>query len=367
MRGDKHKILIIEYKMMFVFGDEKMIITAVRLKTIARFSIAFLLIISVILISLNSSRSDIYASSSSGSYIKWVDFNVPYSLMSKAMNLDINSQNSPVKLDWIELMAYCSAKCGGNYKSYKSKYLTDLVNRLNSGEKIGDITEKMKYYSYYYEAYSAIFAQFVGEYKIQVKSGNNGEMVWETKYGLKAFSPIAKGYGFTHYDDFLNKRSYGYTRKHFGNDLMGSIGTPIIAVESGTVEALGWNMYGGWRIGIRSFDKKRYYYYAHMRKDHPYNYSLYVGKVVKAGDAIGYLGMTGYSTKENVNNVKKPHLHFGMQLIFDESQKEGVNQIWVDVYNIIGLLQKNRSSVVKNTETKDYNRIYDIEDPSIPK
>ena len=44
---------------------------------------------------------------------------------------------------------------------------------------------------------------------------------------------------------------------------MGSIGTPIIAVESGTIEHLGWNQYGGWRIGIRSNDKKRYYYYAH--------------------------------------------------------------------------------------------------------
>ena len=43
-----------------------------------------------------------------------------------------------------------------------------------------------------------------------------------------------------------------------GYDLMGSIGTPIIAVESGTVEHLGWNQYGGWRIGIRSFDRKRF-------------------------------------------------------------------------------------------------------------
>ena len=51
---------------------------------------------------------------------------------------------------------------------------------------------------------------------------------------------------------------------------MGSIGTPIIAVESGIIEQLGWNQYGGWRIGIRSFDGKRYYYYAHLRKDHPY-------------------------------------------------------------------------------------------------
>ncbi len=33
-------------------------------------------------------------------------------------------------------------------------------------------------------------------------------------------------------------------------------------------------------------------------------------KVVKAGDVIGYLGMTGYSTKENVNNINIPHFTF---------------------------------------------------------
>ena len=81
------------------------------------------------------------------------------------------------------------------------------------------------------------------------------------------------------------------------------------------------------------------------------------GKVVKAGDVIGYLGMTGYSAKENVNNINVPHLHFGMQLIFDESQKEGVNQIWIDVYQIINFLKKNKSEVYQ-----DYKRVYDIID-----
>ncbi len=56
---------------------------------------------------------------------------------------------------------------------------------------------------------------------------------------------------------------------------MGSIGTPVIAVEGGVVEALGWNQYGGWRIGIRSFDGQRYYYYAHLRRDHPFHTSLW--------------------------------------------------------------------------------------------
>ena len=61
---------------------------------------------------------------------------------------------------------------------------------------------------------------------------------------------------------------------------MGSTGTPVIAVESGVVESLGWNQYGGWRIGIRSFDKKRYYYYAHLMEDTPYAAGL------KEGDSV---------------------------------------------------------------------------------
>ena len=50
-------------------------------------------------------------------------------------------------------------------------------------------------------------------------------------------------------------RSYGFKRQHLGHDMMGQVGTPVIAVESGYVEAIGWNQYGGWRLGIRSFDK----------------------------------------------------------------------------------------------------------------
>ena len=82
---------------------------------------------------------------------------------------------------------------------------------------------------------------------------------------------------------------------------------------------------------------------------------------VKAGDVIGYLGMTGYSTKENVNNINVPHLHFGMQLIFDESQVDSPNEIWIDVYHIIEFLQKNRSEVyMSNKDTKDYERKFDF-------
>lgn len=301
-------------------------------------------------------------------YIKWVDFTPTASVLEKLTKLDIESyeKEADLQYDWIELLAYLASLYGGNFKSYREKDLEDLLSKLQSGQTMEELTKDKKNYSYYLEAYQAVLSGFIGNYAIETVQ-ENGEKCFEEKYGLKAFLPIAKNYSFSHYDDFGNARSYGFNRRHLGNDLMGSIGTPIIAVESGIVEATGWNQYGGWRIGIRSFDKKRYYYYAHLRKDHPFAQDIEEGKIVKAGDVIGYLGMTGYSTKENVNNINVPHLHFGMQLIFDESQKEGNNEIWIDVYSIIEFLKKNRSEVyLEDTSTKEYARKYDIMLPEVP-
>lgn len=301
-------------------------------------------------------------SSDKNDYIKWVDFNVTSEALKLTSKLDIDSHNnnSEIQYNWIELLAYLASQNGGNFKNFKKSYLDNLINKLNNGETITDLTSNMKFYDYYYEAYSAVLSGFIGNYSIET-SNENGEKIFENKYGLKAFLPIAKNYNFSHYDDFGNSRSYGFKRVHLGNDLMGSIGTPIIAVESGVIEHLGWNQYGGWRIGIRSFDSKRYYYYAHLRKNHPYAEGLEEGMTVKAGDVIGYLGMTGYSVKENVNNINVPHLHFGMQLIFDESQVDSPNEIWIDVYQIIEFLKQNRSEVyVSNEKTKDYSRKFDM-------
>ena len=106
----------------------------------------------------------------------------------------------------------------------------------------------MKYYSYYYESYDAILHSFIGEYAIQTEN-ENGEKTFQKKYGLKVFLPIAKNYGFSHYDDFGSARSYGYKRVHTGNDLMGSVGTPVIAMESGIVEVA--RMESIWRMENR--------------------------------------------------------------------------------------------------------------------
>ena len=214
-----------------------------------------------------------------------------------------------------------------------------------------------KYYAYYHEAYTAALGGLVGSFEIE-KDGQ-----WVPTYGLKAFSPIAAGYGYSHCDDFGVSRSFGFKRKHLGHDLMGGLGTPIVAVEGGTVEAMGWNRYGGWRIGIRSFDNHRYYYYAHLQKDAPFAPGLSVGDMVQAGDLIGFMGRTGYSDKENVNNIETVHLHFGIQLIFDESQKECNSEIWIDVYDIVRLLSAHCSSLRKTGD--NWERVYPYRDLDI--
>lgn len=306
----------------------------------------------------NISTDELAEDLKSDSYIKWVDFKGTSSVLSILAKVDISSheKDESIKFNWIELMAYLGCKYGGNLAMFKQSDLDKLLEKLRSGEKMDDITSNMKLYNYFFQSYDAIFHEYIGEYEIETPD-DLGNKTYVKKYGLKAFLPIAKNYSFSHYKDFGSARSYGYRRVHLGNDLLGSIGTPIIAVESGYVESLGWNQYGGWRIGIRSFDGKRYYYYAHLRKDHPYAKDLSEGQIVTAGDVIGYLGMTGYSSHENVNNINIPHLHFGVQLIFNEVQKDGYNQIWIDVYDIIEFLRKNSSQVyMAYPDSKDYER-----------
>lgn len=338
-------------------------------KLIRFFILLEILILPILLFSIGSFRSsrsvDTSASTPSNT-IKWVDFNVTAEAMHAALRYDVDTCRQDPHLNWIELLACLAARNGGDFSHFQTSDLDSLVQKLQNGHSMAEITQSLPYYPYYLEAYNAVLGGMTGLYEVEIPDKETGTSSWVTKYGLKAFSPIAKYYPYSDFDDFGASRSYGFKRQHLGHDLMGQVGTPVICVESGYVEAIGWNQYGGWRLGIRSFDKKRYYYYAHLRKNYPYHKSLSEGSIVQAGDVIGYLGRTGYSRVENTNNIEEPHLHFGMQLIFDESQKESNHEIWINCYEITKFLSKNRSETIKDQETKEYYRIYQMKDPAIP-
>lgn len=302
--------------------------------------IVCLIIISMVMVPVNAQT------------IRWVDFKVPYSSLKYAMDQDIATKEKEVHLDWITVLAVAGCRSGGKCPlTVVKKASADLQTGASPEQILGNL---FKYYSYYYESYDAVLGGLLGNFSIQ----KDGEFI--STYGLKAYSPIASGFGYSHCDDFGVGRSFGFKRKHLGNDLMGAQGAPIVAVEGGVVEAMGWNRYGGWRIGIRSFDSKRYYYYAHLQKDKPFAEGIAVGDIVNAGDVIGYMGRTGYSDKENVNNIETVHLHFGMQLVFDESQKECNSEIWIDVYQLVRLLAQHRSTV--RHENGMWKRMYPFED-----
>ena len=284
--------------------------------------------------------------------IRWVDFDVGYEAMKYALDQDIATFDQEKHISWIDALALAACRTGGKCSlTSVKKAAADLKGDRSPQELLGD---QSKYYDYYHRAYTAALGGLVGSYAIE----KDGE--WKACYGLKAFSPVAAGYGYSHCDDFGVSRSFGFQRKHLGNDLMGGLGTPIVAVEGGIVEAMGWNRYGGWRVGIRSFDSRRYYYYAHLKKDTPFAPGLQEGDVVQAGDLIGFMGRTGYSDRENVNNIETVHLHFGLQLVFDESQKECNSEIWIDVYNIVRLLATHRSSLQKTAD--GWQRVYPYRD-----
>lgn len=336
------------------------------------------LILIVLCISFLFFRANPGQQALSGSPIQWVDFNVTAAALNQAFRYDVDTCQQDIHLNWIDLLAYLGARYGGDFSHYQPSHMDEAAQKLLAGQTMEELAKDLKPYRYYREAYGAVLEGLVGYFEAEIPSsqapgvclpsgidgGGPGdpETVWVSKYGIKGFFPLAKGFPYSDYDDFGAQRSYGYKRRHLGHDFMGQVGTPVIAIESGYVEALGWNQYGGWRLGIRSLDQKRYYYYAHLRQNYPYQSGLQEGSLVTAGDVIGYLGRTGYSATENTNNISQPHLHLGIQLIFDESQKDGDSQIWIDCYELVNFLSMNKCETAKTEGTKEWHRVYGFRD-----
>ena len=65
-------------------------------------------------------------------FIKYVEFNVTYAALEKALQIDIKSheENAEVKISWIDLLAYLGAKYGGDFSKYQSSDMDTLVDKL---------------------------------------------------------------------------------------------------------------------------------------------------------------------------------------------------------------------------------------------
>lgn len=119
--------------------------------------------------------------------------------------------------------------------------------------------------------------------------------------------PVSRKHRYSYQNNWGNRRGFGGNRIHEGTDIFASYGTPIQSTTYGVIELKGWNLYGGWRIGIRDIHNI-YHYYAHLNN---YNEDFKVGDVVKPGDILGTVGSSGYGP-EGTSGKFPPHLHYGM-------------------------------------------------------
>lgn len=116
-----------------------------------------------------------------------------------------------------------------------------------------------------------------------------------------------RGYNYSYKGTWGASRGWGGRRIHEGTDIFAGYGTPVLSTSYGVVEVMGWNQFGGWRIGIRD-NHNTYHYYAHLAY---FNKDLKEGDIVEPGQIIGGVGSSGYG-KEGTSGKFPPHLHYGM-------------------------------------------------------
>ena len=99
-------------------------------------------------------------------------------------------------------------------------------------------------------------------------------------------------------DDFAEKRA---ERVHEAIDILAPRGTPVLAVDEGTIAKLFNSVRGGLTIYLFDPSGQYAYYYAHLDR---YGEGLMEGQRVRKGQRIGYVGTSGNAPPNT------PHLHF---------------------------------------------------------
>ncbi len=114
------------------------------------------------------------------------------------------------------------------------------------------------------------------------------------KQFLKA--PLKFGRISSRYNMHRYIRLYGRIKPHLGTDFAAPVGTPIMATANGVVIKRGYTRGNGNYIKIKH-NSTYSTQYLHMSK---FAKGIHVGSVVKQGDIIGYVGMTGFTTGPHV-------------------------------------------------------------------
>lgn len=159
-------------------------------------------------------------------------------------------------------------------KNHKNKILS---RKVLAGYYVGSVTGKkfsVYYKDDYYNEKGESSKSFFLKAPLQYRRISS-------YFSYKRFHPILK-----------------YVRPHLGIDYAAPTGTPVSSVADGVV------LYKGWKGGFGNYVEIKHPMgyvtsYGHLSR---FATNIYVGKKVKQGDLIGYVGMTGVATG--------PHLDF---------------------------------------------------------
>ncbi len=113
-----------------------------------------------------------------------------------------------------------------------------------------------------------------------------------------AVFPVVGTYTYT--DTFGAYRADMPNKQHEGDDIFATYGTPVVAVQDGTITGVSTTPIGGNNIHLTT-SRGDYFYYAHLSR---FATGLAQGQHVIAGQTIGYVGDTGDA------KGTPPHLHF---------------------------------------------------------
>ncbi len=91
---------------------------------------------------------------------------------------------------------------------------------------------------------------------------------------------------------------------HWGIDIAGAPGTPVMAAGDGVVAAIGWDPDGYGHYVVLAHGDGWQTLYAHLQPPNGSNPRLSLNSSIRRGDPVGGLGSSGASTG--------PHLHFEM-------------------------------------------------------
>jgi murein DD-endopeptidase MepM/ murein hydrolase activator NlpD len=159
------------------------------------------------------------------------------------------------------------------------------------GESIGIAKVKSVAFQHGDQVFYAIGFEKDGRLEYFDEKGNSMRKAF-----LKAplnYSRISSGFSLSRYHPILKRR-----RPHLGVDYAAPTGTPIRSIGDGTIIKASYSKGNGRFIKVRH-NSTYATQYLHMSK---FAEGMRVGKVVKQGDIIGYVGSTGLATG--------PHLCF---------------------------------------------------------